>query len=351
MFLAGMEEKGQVLNADEHDFMVDTDDEGEILGTNVVVIASLENVDVYEAQDEKATPSYDTNAEKDDILITKVATSFIYHDSNGFLTQLKTDNICHILQNSSVPPKCVVPYLISELLGEFNFYLALPLMISGSLLMIITDIKYRSQVILAGGTDTSIMTMEWAMSLLLNNRNVLKKAQAEIDNHVGQDRLVAESDMSNLPYLGCIIRETMRMFPAGPMLPHESSKDCIVGGYHVPKGTMLLVNVWGIQNYPKIWEDPNTFRPERFEGLEGYRDGFKFMPFGFGRRSCPGEGIAMRMVGLALGSLIQCFDWERTSESEVDMNEKTDGISMPKAISLVAVCRPRPTMLKLLSQL
>lgn len=216
-----------------------------------------------------------------------------------------------------------------------------------------TDEMIRSLmlVILAGGTDTSIMTMEWAMSLLLNNQNVLKKAQAEIDNHVGQDRLVGESDMSNLPYLGCIIRETMRMFPAGPMLPHESSKDCIVGGYHVPKGTMLLVNVWGVQNDPKIWEDPTTFRPERFEGLEGYRDGFKFMPFGFGRRSCPGEGMAMRMVGLALGSLIQCFDWERTSESEVDMNEKTDGISMPKAISLVAVCRPRPTMLKLLSQL
>ncbi|GKB75119.1 isoflavone 2'-hydroxylase [Tanacetum coccineum] len=216
-----------------------------------------------------------------------------------------------------------------------------------------TDDMIRSLmlVILAGGTDTSIMTMEWAMSLLLNNQNVVQKAQAEIDNHVGQDRLIGESDMSNLPYLGCIIRETMRMFPAGPMLPHESSEDCIVGGYHVPKGTMLLVNVWGIQNDPKIWEDPNTFRPERFKGLKGYRDGFKLMPFGFGRRSCPGEGMAMRMVGLALGSLIQCFDWERISESEVDMNEKTDGISMPKAISLVAVCRPRPTMLKLLSQL
>ncbi|KAI3773733.1 hypothetical protein L1987_48264 [Smallanthus sonchifolius] len=193
--------------------------------------------------------------------------------------------------------------------------------------------------------------MEWALSLLLNNPTVLKKAQAEIDNYVGQDRLVEESDMSNLPYLGCIIKETMRMFPAGPLLPHESAEDCTVGGYHVPKGTMLLVNVWGIQNDTNIWGDPKTFKPERFEGLEGYRDGFKLMPFGFGRRSCPGEGMSMRLVGLGLGSLIQCFEWERTSDREVDMSEGTEGISMPKAINLVAICRPRPTMLYLLSRL
>ncbi|KAI3773728.1 hypothetical protein L1987_48258 [Smallanthus sonchifolius] len=216
-----------------------------------------------------------------------------------------------------------------------------------------TDEMIRSimLVILAGGTDTSISTMEWAMSLLLNNPSILKKAQAEIDNYVGTDRLVEESDMPNLPYLGCIVKETMRMFPAGPMLPHESAEDCIVGGYHVPKGTMLLVNVWGIQNDPNIWGDPKTFRPERFEGLEGYRDGFRFMPFGFGRRSCPGEGMATRLVGLGLGCLIQCFEWERTSESEVDMSEGTEGLSILKAINLVAVCRPRRTMLNLHSQL
>ncbi|KAJ9560026.1 hypothetical protein OSB04_005186 [Centaurea solstitialis] len=203
---------------------------------------------------------------------------------------------------------------------------------------------------LAGGTGTSISTMEWAMSLLLNNPSVLIKAQAEIDKYVGQDRLIQESDMTNLPYLGCIIKETMRMFPPGPLLPHESAKDCKVGGYHIPSGTMLLVNVWGIQNDPTIWGDPETFRPERFEGLEGYRDGFKYMPFGFGRRSCPGEGMANRTVAIGLGSLIQCFEWERTTESKVDLSEGV-GITMPKAINLEAICRPRSTMLKLLSHL
>ncbi|KAL8252258.1 hypothetical protein R6Q59_035951 [Mikania micrantha] len=216
-----------------------------------------------------------------------------------------------------------------------------------------TDEMIRSMmlVILAGGTDTSMSTMEWAMSLLLNNPRVLKKAYAEIQKYVGHDRHVEESDLSNLPYLGCIIKETMRMYPAGPMLPHESMENCTVGGYHVPKGTMLLVNVWGIQNDPNIWGDPKTFRPERFEGLEGYRDGFKLMPFGFGRRSCPGEGMSMRLVGLGLGSLIQCFEWDRTTTSEVDMSEGKEGISMPKAINLVAICRPCPTMLNLLTHL
>ena len=80
------------------------------------------------------------------------------------------------------------------------------------------------------------------MSLLLNNPSVLKKAHDEIDNHVGQDRCVEESDMVNLPYLASIIKETLRMYPAGPLLPHESSKDCMLSGYHVPRGTMLLVN-------------------------------------------------------------------------------------------------------------
>ncbi|KZV57289.1 isoflavone 2'-hydroxylase-like [Dorcoceras hygrometricum] len=213
-----------------------------------------------------------------------------------------------------------------------------------------TDEIIRSLMLtlLAAGTDTSVGTMEWALSLLLNHPQVLRKAQIEIENHVGQGRLVEESDISSLPYLRCIINETMRMYPAGPLLvPHESTDRCTVGGYQVPAKTMLLVNLWAIQNDHKNWEEPRKFAPERFEGLEGSRDGFRLMPFGSGRRGCPGEGLAFRMLGLALGSVIQCFEWKRIGEDQVDMTEGP-GLTLPKAQPLVAYCKARPFVEKLL---
>lgn len=206
-------------------------------------------------------------------------------------------------------------------------------------------------VLLAAGTDTSVGTMEWALSLMLNHPETLKKAQAEIDERIGHERLIDESDMNNLPYLRCIVNETFRMYPAGPLLvPHESSEETTVGGYRVPRGTMLLVNLWAIHNDPKLWDEPRKFKPERFEGLEGVRDGYKMMPFGSGRRSCPGEGLAVRMVALSLGCIIQCFDWQRIGDELVDMTEGT-GLTLPKAQPLVAKCSPRPVMSNLLSQI
>ncbi|KAI3773724.1 hypothetical protein L1987_48254 [Smallanthus sonchifolius] len=216
-----------------------------------------------------------------------------------------------------------------------------------------TDAMIRSLVLvlLSAGTDTSAGTMEWVMSVLLNHPHILKKAQAEIDQVIGHNRLVDESDIVNLPYLRCIINETLRMYPAGPLLvPHESSEDCVIGGYNIPRGTMLIVNQWAIHHDPKVWTDPETFKPERFEGLEGTRDGFKLLPFGSGRRSCPGEGLAVRMLGMTLGSIIQCFDWGRISEDMVDMTEGP-GLTMPKAVPLVANCKPRLEMMNLLSEL
>ncbi|XP_043702382.1 cytochrome P450 81Q32-like [Telopea speciosissima] len=207
------------------------------------------------------------------------------------------------------------------------------------------------QVLLTAGTDTTSGTMEWAMSLLLNHPEVLKKAQAEIDTIVGQDRLLNESDVAHLPYLHCIINETLRMYPAGPLLvPHESSEECTVGGFTIPRDTILLVNLGAIHRDPKLWEEPTKFRPERMEGIGGVRDGYKLMPFGSGRRSCPGEGLALRVVGLTLGSLIQCFKWERVDEELVDMTEGT-GLTLPKAKPLEAKCKPHTAMLSLLSQL
>ncbi|VFQ99068.1 unnamed protein product [Cuscuta campestris] len=202
--------------------------------------------------------------------------------------------------------------------------------------------------LLEAGTDTSSGTMEWGLSLLLNHPKVLAKAKKEIDDHVGHDRLIDESDLANLPYLNCIIKETLRMYPVGPLLvPHESSTECTVGGYRIPKGTMLMVNLYSIQRDPKYWDEPEKFKPERFEGVEGARVGYKMMPFGSGRRGCPGEGLAWRMVGLSLGSLIQCFDWERIGSEMVDMREGT-GLTMPKAVALVAKCKIRPFVPNLL---
>ncbi|KAJ6795439.1 isoflavone 3'-hydroxylase-like [Iris pallida] len=202
-------------------------------------------------------------------------------------------------------------------------------------------IKGTAGTLLAAGTDTSVVTMEWAMSLLLNRPETIDRARAEIDLRVGKDRILDESDLPNLPFLRCIIEETLRLHPAAPVLPaHESSEDCTVGGFHVRRGTTLLVNAWAIQRDPKLWTEPAEFKPERFADGAGEGSKGSFIPFGIGRRGCPGEGLAMRVVGLALGALIQCFEWEREFEN-VDLTEATAGLVAHKDRPLVALCKPR----------
>ncbi|KAJ9674307.1 hypothetical protein PVL29_023701 [Vitis rotundifolia] len=210
-------------------------------------------------------------------------------------------------------------------------------------------IKGMILTLLTAGTDTSAVTMEWAMSLLLNHPTVLDKVRTELDCKIGHQRLVEEPDLSDLPYLRAIVNETLRLFPAAPLLvAHESSDDCSIGGYDVRGGTMLLVNAWAIHRDAKVWEDPTSFRPERFEGGEG--EACRLIPFGLGRRGCPGAGLANRVMGLALAALVQCFEWQRVGEVEVDMSEGK-GLTMPKAQPLEAMCRARKSMIKVLSEL
>ncbi|KAL1190454.1 Cytochrome P450 81D11 [Cardamine amara subsp. amara] len=209
-----------------------------------------------------------------------------------------------------------------------------------------TDVIIKGIILtlIVAGTDTSSGTLEWAMSNLVNHPEVLKKARIEIDEKVGLDRLVDEQDIVNLPYLQNIVSETLRLYPAVPLLlPHLSSEDCQVGGYDVPRGTMVLVNAWAMHRDPKLWEDPEIFKPERFE-KEGEAE--KLMPFGMGRRACPGAGLAQRLVSLALGTLVQCFEWERVGEELVDMTEDK-GATLPKALPLRAMCKSRSIVGKL----
>ncbi|KAJ9560136.1 hypothetical protein OSB04_005296 [Centaurea solstitialis] len=189
----------------------------------------------------------------------------------------------------------------------------------------------------------------WAMSLLLNHPEALKRASAEIDEHIGHERLVEEADLPKLPYIQCIVHETLRLFPAAPLLvPHESSEDCTIGGFHVSRGTMVLVNAWAIHRDPQLWDEPLSFKPERFEKMENM--GYRFIPFGTGRRQCPGSGLANRVVTSTLVSLIQCFEWERVGEEMVELLEGK-GLSMPKNKPLEAMCKARQRMSDVLKEL
>ncbi|KAK4404923.1 cytochrome [Sesamum angolense] len=179
----------------------------------------------------------------------------------------------------------------------------------------------------AAGTDTSAITIEWALAELINHPNILAKAAQEIDSVVGNDRLVQESDMPNLPYLQAIVKETLRLHPTGPLIVRESSKDCTISGYHIPAKTRLFLNVWAVGRDPNHWENGLEFRPERFLSEDGNGKGqldvrgqhYHFLPFGSGRRGCPGTSLALLVVQTTLAAMIQCFEWK--VEGSVDMEE------------------------------
>ncbi|CAN1164013.1 Cytochrome P450 81C13 [Linum perenne] len=208
------------------------------------------------------------------------------------------------------------------------------------------------------GTETSSITLEWAMALLLDNPQVMNKLKNEIDNTIGNGRLMKEQDIPKLPYLKCVINETLRLYPPAPLLlPHCSSDSCTVEGYQIPKDTALMVNVWAMQRDPKLWKEADKFVPERFE--EELNDhimdseeggGYKYAPFGVGRRACPGEGMGLNLVSLALGSLVQCFEWHKVGTEVEDMSAGV-GIAMFKSKPLEAKCSPRRDLVKLLSLL
>ncbi|KAK4859974.1 hypothetical protein QYF36_015258 [Acer negundo] len=205
--------------------------------------------------------------------------------------------------------------------------------------------KATCLALIVAASDTTMLTLTWALTLLLNNRNVLKKAQHELDIHVGSERQVNESDITNLVYLQAIFKETMRLYPGGPLLvPHESMEDCTVSGYHVPAQTQLFVNLWKMHRDPTVWSDPGEFKPERF--LTTHKDfdvrgkNFEYMPFSSGRRMCPGVSFALQVLQLTLASLIHGFDLETQSNVAVDTTEGM-GMTLVKASPLEVLLSPR----------
>ncbi|KAK8461565.1 hypothetical protein SEVIR_1G058501v4 [Setaria viridis] len=178
------------------------------------------------------------------------------------------------------------------------------------------------------GSETSANTLQWAMSELVRNPKVMQKAQAEVREKLQGKPTVSEDDLADLRYIKLIIKETLRLHPVVPLLlPRECRESCKVMGYDVPKGTTVFVNVWAINRDPKYWDNPMTFRPERFEaGTVDFKGtDFEYTPFGAGRRMCPGMAFAQASMELVLAALLYHFDWELPGEmlpSELDMAEE-----------------------------
>lgn len=198
------------------------------------------------------------------------------------------------------------------------------------------------QDLFVAGTDTTSSTLEWAMAEVLRNPETLKKAKAELEQTIGKGKLVEESDIVRLPYVRSIVKETLRIHPPVPFLiPRKVETDVQICGYNVPKGTQVLVNVWAIGRDPSTWSNPTSFIPERFLDSEidfRGRD-FELIPFGAGRRICPGLPLAIRTVPVMLGSLINSFDWKLgggIAPKDLDMKDKF-GITLQKEKPLYAI--------------
>ncbi|KAM3686479.1 hypothetical protein ACJW31_10G005700 [Castanea mollissima] len=192
------------------------------------------------------------------------------------------------------------------------------------------------------GNDTTSATLEWAMAELLYNPEVLSKAKAELKQIIGKGNAVVESDIDRLPYLQAIVKETFRLHPPVPLLlPRKAGADVEIQGFSVPKSAQVLVNIWAIGRDASIWEIPNSFEPGRFMGSEIDVKGrnFELIPFGAGRRMCPGLTLALRMLHLMLGSLIHTFDWkvEGGSKPKDIYFEEKFGLTLQKAKPLRAI--------------
>ncbi|KAK4390547.1 cytochrome [Sesamum angolense] len=204
------------------------------------------------------------------------------------------------------------------------------------------EMKHLFVDLFVAGVDTTSGTVEWVMTELLRNPHVMSKLKTEVRTVLGANKQIEESDISKLPYLQAVIKEAFRYHPSGPFITRvKDGNDLQIKKYVIPKNALILINIWATGRDPSIWPNPDSFEPERFLDTEIDVKGhhFELLPFGAGRRICPGMPLAYRMVHLIVASLVQNFDWKLepgVAPEDVDLSEKL-GISLHKAIPLKAV--------------
>ncbi|GAV62131.1 p450 domain-containing protein [Cephalotus follicularis] len=209
-----------------------------------------------------------------------------------------------------------------------------------------TNIKALLLNLFSAGTDTSSSIIEWSLAEMLKNPSILKRAHEEMDQVIGRNRRLEESDIKKLPYLQAICKESFRKHPSTPLnLPRVSSQACQVNGYYIPKDTRLSVNIWAIGRDPEVWENPLDFTPERFLSgknakIDPRGNDFELIPFGAGRRICAGTRMGIVLVEYILGTLVHSFDWSLPHGVKLNMDEAF-GLALQKAVPLAAIVSPR----------
>ncbi|KAL5778157.1 hypothetical protein ACOSP7_011083 [Xanthoceras sorbifolium] len=194
------------------------------------------------------------------------------------------------------------------------------------------------------GTDTGAASVIWVMTYLMKYPREMIKVQEEVRNLIGGKGFVDEDDVQKLSYLKAVIKETMRLQPTAPLLlPRETTKKCILGGYEIPSKTLVFVNTWAIGRDLEVWDNPEKFYPERFIGSSIDMKGqhFELIPFGAGRRICPGLHMGIATVELALANLLYKFDWEMPvglKKEALDF-DVLPGVTMHKKNALQLIAR------------
>ncbi|KAM7501065.1 hypothetical protein LguiA_025479 [Lonicera macranthoides] len=200
---------------------------------------------------------------------------------------------------------------------------------SGNLEFPITANNIKAVILdmFAGGTDTSSVTIEWAISEMIRNPRVMKRAQAELRNLLKGKKIVHECDIEELSYLKLVIKETLRLHPPLPLLlPRVCREQCEIDGYIIPKKTKVIVNSWAIGRDKESWDDAESFKPERFDSssVDYTGNNMEYIPFGAGRRMCPGMSFGIANVELPLAQLLYHFNWELPDgkkPEDLDMSE------------------------------
>ncbi|KAJ4786181.1 hypothetical protein LUZ62_037427 [Rhynchospora pubera] len=173
----------------------------------------------------------------------------------------------------------------------------------------------------------------------MKNPEVMQKAQTEVRQQLQGRDYITESDLAKLNFLNLVIKETLRLHPPGPLLPRECREACKIFGYDIPKGACVLVNLWALGRDSKHWKDADDFKPDRFADMNSdvSLNALEFIPFGAGRRSCPGMSFGLAILELALANLLYHFNWELPcgmKPDELDMTE-TFGFTTRKKIPLL----------------